>query len=191
MDQIQPINQNDQNQKKQVLQKLLSHVLGKTSSSVHETVNELNAAMGAFKNFSKEWDAIHGVTQKTNAPTGVPGPGVPPIGSMPPVSTPITPPAGPMPGNNMPSVAPGAPVIPAPNAGSNNITPPPPKPNPAPPVMSQDPKNGQLNIPGMPHPSTGQPQNAGMGGPGFIAGPPQQSSFNRPAPVSNLGIFGH
>lgn len=147
-------NQVNSKEKKQLLQKLMTNLITKPGRSFHELSNGVKQAISTYKNFSKEWDTLHGVDagqpqgsninrvldtvkQKKGAGDGTGGPGMPMQGQVPQFK-------------QMPQQAQGVPQRPT-----------------APPVRV----NG------------GQPQP-------LIAGPEQTSSFNRPAPVSNLGIHG-
>jgi hypothetical protein len=133
-------------QKKAVLMKLISNLLNKPGRSFHEISNGIKQAISTFKNFSKEWDTLHG----TAAPTG---------------------------------------------SGSENS---------AQKVMRniQETKANKGPVdggggPGMVVPQTANPPASGI--PPMaqmppippIAGQPQTSSFNRPAPVSSLGVWGY
>jgi len=153
-------------QKKQLLQKLMSNLLSKPGRSMHEIINGVKDAIGAYKNYAKEWDTLaggaagavspmvsggmkagasgiqkilQGIQQKKSDGSGGPGMSV---------GRPMT-----------PSSMPPAPVMVAPsvvNATTNTNTPPP--------IQAA---------------------------PDLIAGQPQTSSFNRPAPVNQLGVFGY
>lgn len=46
--------------KKRLLQQLMQNVMGAPAKGIHDTVHAIKTAMGAYKNFSKEWDAISG-----------------------------------------------------------------------------------------------------------------------------------
>jgi len=139
--------------KKALLQKLMTNLLSKPGRSMHEVINGVKEAMGAYKNYAKEWDNLGGgvsepvsssgneggiqkilreVQEKKSSKDGSGGPGM----------------------TRMPSSLPPAPSMVPQQMG--NV----PQPNN---VMSPIPP---------------------------IAGQPQQSSFNRPAPVSSLGIYG-
>ena len=124
---------------------------------MHEIINGVKAAIGAYKNYAKEWDTLNGVV----AP-GTSGP-----------SSEIVPAEGSAPRNNIQAILDqikqqkqGATPMP-----TSIPTPPSPATMPMP-----------TSLPPMP-PKTMPPQEA-------IAGQPQTSNFNRPAPVSNLGIHG-
>lgn len=146
--------------KKQLLQKLLSNLLGKQGRSFHELSNGVKQAIGTYKNFSKEWDELHGVApqtgngvqrvmsnvqQRKNDGSGGPG---------------FTQPQQQSPAGQTPNVVPQQ-IENAPSSGN-------------PPISGIPP----IRINGQPPVSP-------------IAGQGQTSSFNRPAPVSNLGIWGH
>lgn len=141
-------------QKKQLLKKLLDHILSKPASSIHETISALNDALSAYKNYAKEHDILHGGPAAPDM-SGVPGMAPKPM--MPPVASQATPPPMSMVPPTLPQAAP---------------------------VKSPTP------MPQPPMPPQGPPPS-GMGGPGMIAGPNQQSDFNRPAPVNSLGIHGY
>ena len=49
--------------KRQLLQKLMSNLLGKPGRSVNELVNGVKDVMGAYKSYAKEIDALSGVTE--------------------------------------------------------------------------------------------------------------------------------
>lgn len=167
------------NQKKKILQKLMDHILNKPSSSVHETISALNDALGAYKNYAKEHDTLHG-TGIDNMPAVKP----PQVSDNMPVTGP----------NSLPTSMslpphPTQMPVPAPNSMPPVVS----KPAMTPPPMSP-PAMGQLQKPGQPS----QPGNGPMPMPPMppsqdqmIAGQPQQSNFNRPAPTNSLGIMGH
>jgi hypothetical protein len=153
--------------KKKLLNKLMENLLNKPGRSMHETINGVKSAIGAFKNYSKEWDTLNGINPDQGSAQG---------------------------GTEMPSSVSSAP-------GSDKIKQ----------IMqdiqakkAQQPTDGGGG-PGFsamaPAPTLSVPPavNAGAGGSGnviqpmppLIAGQPQTSSFNRPAPTSSLGIFGY
>ena len=75
--------------KKRLLQKLMSDILNKPGRSINEIVNGVKAALGAYKNYSKEWDTLNGVDpQAGNAPQ----PGI--DSAQPPMQPPMQPPVG-------------------------------------------------------------------------------------------------
>lgn len=51
-----------QDQKKKFLQQLMQTAMGGPSKGIHDTVHAIKTAMGAYKNFSKEWDTLNGVS---------------------------------------------------------------------------------------------------------------------------------
>ena len=62
------MNPDQTNEKKTILQQLVRHVLqGGPGKSIHEVISNLKAALGAYKNYSKEWDNLHGITSDTGA----------------------------------------------------------------------------------------------------------------------------
>lgn len=151
------------NQKKELLQKLMSNLLNKPGRSMHELINGVKAAIGAYKNYAKEWDSLNGMS--TEASTGAP-------------SQPVM-------GANRGSIKSildqiqqkkaGAPAMPSPST---------PAPQAQPPANIPLPPSGSAMPPMPPQGSAPMPQ------PPMIAGPEQKSEFNRPPPVSNLGIHG-
>jgi hypothetical protein len=161
------------NQKKDLLKKLMSTVMSKAGSSLHDTIAGITSALGAYKSFAKEWDNLHGVAQGISA--------------------------GGATGNSAQSVLRG---IQQKRETMNHIPPAPMAPAPMPKIApNQAPKmmpipQGQQSMPiqapqSMPPkanliPNAVPPQNP----PQLIAGQEQTSQFNRPAPVSNLGIWG-
>lgn len=48
--------------KKQLLQKLMSNLLNKPGRSMHEIINGVKSAIGAYKNYAKEWDTLSGAS---------------------------------------------------------------------------------------------------------------------------------
>lgn len=155
--------------KKMLLNKLMEHLLTKPGRSMHETINGVKSAIGAYKNYSKEWDTLNGL--------------------------------GDMAAGAASSVVGGGPAMKAAGAGSNKIQQ----------IMqeiqakkSQQPSSGDgQGGPGfssmppapsmVPEQTVEAPQNIAPVDPipPLIAGQPQNSSFNRPAPVSTLGIYGY
>lgn len=49
----------DDGGKKQLLQRLLSNLLNKPGRSMHEIINGVKSAIGAYKNYAKEWDNLN------------------------------------------------------------------------------------------------------------------------------------
>ena len=139
----------NQGHKKALLQKLMSNLLGKPGRSMHEIIDGVKQAIGAYKNYAKEWDTLNGVV----APTVGSSTGASAGGSQ----------------NNIRSIMDQiqqqkAKAAPAPIPTIQPVTPP-----PSAPVTPPMPQNQAAPL---------------------IAGQPQTSTFNRPAPVSNLGIHG-
>ena len=62
------------NQKKQLLQKLMSNLLGKQGRSMHEVINGVKEALSAYKNYAKEIDMLEGVNSETPGMASVPTP---------------------------------------------------------------------------------------------------------------------
>ena len=62
----------NQGHKKALLQKLMSNLLGKPGRSMHEIIDGVKQAIGAYKNYAKEWDTLNGVVAPggTSAPVG-------------------------------------------------------------------------------------------------------------------------
>jgi len=58
--------------KKQLLQKLMMNLLNKPGRSVHELMNGIKDAIGAYKNYAKEWDNLT-MMGGVSAPGAVPG----------------------------------------------------------------------------------------------------------------------
>lgn len=143
--QDRPTGASGQQQKKQLLQKLMGNLLNKPGRSMHEVINGVKDAMSAYKNYSKEWDNLSGMGQPEGQSSSIPstnGGGAP---------------------RGIRKVLHGIQQKKA--TQPQQQAPVPPSPQVAPPAM--DMSQGQL-----------------------IAGQPQTSEFNRPAPVSNLGVFG-
>jgi hypothetical protein len=130
--------------KKALLQKLMSNLLSKPGRSMHEIINGVKEAVGAYKNYAKEWDNLNGIG-------GVTTPAVPSGGSSVGSVQSI------LKGIQQKKDGGGGP-------GVNQIQ----------------------QLPQAPRPSV-QPVSPIP----QIAGQPQTSSFNRPAPVSSLGIWGY
>jgi hypothetical protein len=57
-------------QKKELLQKLISTLMSKPGRSMHEMINGVKDVLSTYKNFSKEWDNLHGAVQQSSAPAG-------------------------------------------------------------------------------------------------------------------------
>src|SRR3990167_10683823 len=55
--------------KKQLLNKLMANLLGKSGRSMNEVINGVKAVIGAYKNYAKERDTLNGVVSSQN--TGV------------------------------------------------------------------------------------------------------------------------
>jgi hypothetical protein len=56
--------------KKQLLQKLMSNLLNKPGRSMHEMINGVKEAIGAYKNYAKEWDTLNGINPQAGASQG-------------------------------------------------------------------------------------------------------------------------
>jgi hypothetical protein len=56
--------------KRQLLQKMMENLLNKPGRSVNELVNGVKAVIGAYKNYSKEWDNLSGVAEAPLPPGG-------------------------------------------------------------------------------------------------------------------------
>ncbi len=212
-----------QGHKKALLQKLMDNLLGKPGRSMHEIIDGVKQAMGAYKNYSKEWDTLHGVLPGATAgAAGAVGAGVAggaakdnirnimdqiqtqkakasptPLPSMPQpaqaVRSPWTHPFGGYSGQG--STAPygnmgqgvqpvGQPQTPPPSSQgkiSQNY-------NPVSTATGTYINQGVADWAAKNPPPKMTPSLA-MTDP-TIAGQPQTSTFNRPAPVSNLGIHG-
>ena len=159
-----PTNSSDQGSKKALLQKLMSNLLGKPGRSMHEIINGVKEAISAYRNYAKEWDTLNGVTE--GAAKGAA------IGAT----------AGAVGGATKNSIQDIMAQIQQQKAGGvqkSAIAPIPPM--PAKPEMTPLPQMRPA-VPPQEVPPV-QPQD-------IIAGQPQTSTFNRPAPVSNLGIHG-
>jgi hypothetical protein len=175
--------------KKAVLQKLMGNLLGKPGRSFHELSNGIKQAISTYKNYSKEWDTINGVD-------GSGGPGV--VGSA--ARSGVGPAGiqkilqGIQQKKAMPPQAQGTPQAhmmpqqPAPVQPKTQL--------PMPPVPEKTMPVWQPPTPSMVTPETAN-QSKAINPPmnpipklPEISGPPQSSSFNRPAPVSRLGIHG-
>lgn len=139
-------------QKKQVLQKLISNLLGKPGRSFNELANGIKMAMTAYKSYAKEIDTLNGVN---------------PEGSS--VSPMSVPPAG----GSSSEIQKILNSIQQKKASSTDGA-------GGPGVQYQPP----TIVPLTPQPI---PNNQNS----FIAGNPQTSTFNRPAPVNQFGVFGY
>jgi len=139
-------------QKKQVLQKLISNLLGKPGRSFNELANGIKMAITSYKSYAKEIDLLNGISPEGSS--GAPATSGPPAGGS---SSEIQKILNSIQQKKAPSTdgagGPGVQYQPP------TIVPPTPQPIP----NNQD---------------------------SFIAGQSQQSGFNRPAPVSNFGVFG-
>jgi hypothetical protein len=135
--------------KRQLLQKLMSNLLNKPGRSVHELMNGVKDAIGAYKNYAKEWDnlTIGGGGSASGATSGVKS------------------------SDNIQKILQGIQQKKGVTAGG---------------------LGGPSSMPQIPNMPTSQamPALPPMKVPA-IAGQPQQSDFNRPAPVSSLGIYGY
>lgn len=244
----------DNGHKKALLQKLMTNLLSKPGRSMHEIINGVKAAIGAYKNYSKEWDNLGGAVagaavgaavpgaamgargiqnilqqvKQKKTPDGSGGPGDRPMGNPNgmPTQAQGTPALGQRP--SMPTQAQGVPQRPEmPSMPAQaQVTPPSPQPVRPPQMPSAMPSQAQgvrptalpsqaQGNPSLPPQSFGNPQPTSMPPappvvpqqmgnvpPGMppmgamppipeIAGQPQTSTFNRPAPVNHLGIFGY
>lgn len=129
--------------KKQVLQKLMNSLLNKPGRSLHELMNGIKDAMGAYKSYAKEVDALNGVSPditSSGAPSG---------GSS----------------SEIQKILEGIQQKKAPVADGAG----------GPGMQYQPP----TVVPPSPQPTP------------MIAGPDQTSTFNRPAPISRMGIWGY
>lgn len=160
--------------KRQLLQKLISNLLNKPGRSMHEMINGVKDAIGAYKNYAKEWDSLSGMGMGAMG-GGAAGAGVKAAtggadiqkilrgiqekkGGMP-QPQPMTPPAsmgGAMDAQGGPGFGMGI-SLPA-------------------------------QAPGLSRAQTNMDPHATAA---LIAGQPQTSTFNRPAPVNHLGMFGY
>lgn len=129
--------------KKQVLQKLMNSLLNKPGRSLHELMNGIKDAMGAYKSYAKEVDALNGVAPAASSSGGAPSGGS--SSEIQKILNGIQQKKAPADGAGGPGVQYQAPTIV------------PPSPQPAP----------------------------------MIAGPAQTSTFNRPAPINRMGIWGY
>lgn len=77
--------------KKRMLQSLVHHALNGVNQggrTVHDIAHSVKTAIGAYKNYSKEWDGLHGVDPKAD---GNGGPGMMPQQPMQQPARPQTP----------------------------------------------------------------------------------------------------
>ena len=205
----------NQGHKKALLQKLMSNLLGKPGRSMHEIIDGVKQAIGAYKNYAKEWDTLNGAVQGATV-GGAAGAAVGAAGSTAKNSVQDimkqiqaqkaqqnTPTPTPLPRMPQPMQAKQAPQATAvPNMYQRMGMPQPTDPNvigkPGPTnlaqMMQQSPGMFHDNMPVTRAPSANdnmpvtRAPSANDNMP--IMGQPQTSTFNRPAPVSNLGIHG-
>jgi len=146
-----PVSSSSQGEglKRQLLQKLMTNLLNKPGRSVHELMNGVKDAIGAYKNYAKEWDNL-------NMMGGASTPGVA---------------SGANSGNNIQKILQG--IQQKKGSATNGLG----APSSMPPISNMPISQGMPALPPMNVPS--------------IAGPAQQSDFNRPAPVSSLGMWGY
>ena len=177
---------------------------------MHEMINGVKEAIGAYKNYSKEWDTLTGVGQgvagasagsaapsssamgatgiqkilqdiQSKKADGSGGPGDVTRPTMP-AQAQVNPVLGnPMGNPNEMTLRPQQ----TPALGNTSSPEIPPTPQPArPPQM---PQNSMQSLPNMipSSPQTISSQDS------FIAGNPQTSTFNRPAPINQFGVFGY
>lgn len=172
--------------KRQLLQKLISNLLSKPGRSMHEMINGVKDAIGAYKNYAKEWDSLSGMGMGAmmggaaagggmRAATG--GADIQKIlrsiqekkgGAVPQADQPAP---------QMPMMPQG---MPAPMMGEE--------------LDAQGGPGFGMGIslpaqaPGLSRAQTNMnpPASAAL-----IAGQPQTSDFSRPAPVNHLGMFGY
>lgn len=190
----------DQGHKKVLLQKLMTNLLSKPGRSMHEIINGVKDAMGAYKNYSKEWDNLNGLGDmaKGVAAGGAIGGAAPAIkggsSKIQDILNNIQSKKAPnIPMQQLPKMMPMQPVqqMPLPRAQAMPMQAPtsmPPAP-PAPPMppQGQQARPGQPSVPGHgPMPMPPMPPKVDD----LVAGQPQQSNFNRPAPTNSLGIHG-
>lgn len=171
METIQPsANSYDQGSKKALLQKLMSNLLNKPGRSMHEIINGVKEAISAYKNYAKEWDALNGIVSgaATGAAVGATAGGAKKDSIQ----------------NVMDQIRQQKGAQPQPQAIPRDVMQ---KVDPIPqPQMTPLPKISSANEPiGVPSPTPAKP-----GLDELVAGQSQQSNFNRPAPINNLGIRG-
>ena len=184
--------------KKALLQKLITNLLSKPGRSMHEVINGVKEAIGAYKNYAREWDNLSmlGGSAASGASMGKPGAsGIKDIMQQVQAKKPVQDGGG-GPGMRptaLPFQAQGAPQMPQQAFGN---------PQPQQPQRPMGMPQQAQGTPTLPPQAFGNPQN--QGGPippspqparppemqDLIAGQPQTSSFNRPAPISRLGIMG-
>lgn len=58
-------NQLQNGHKKQLLHKLMTNLLGKPGRSMHEIINGVKEAVGAYKNYAREWDNLNGLAPQS------------------------------------------------------------------------------------------------------------------------------
>lgn len=190
--------------KRELLQRLMSNLLSKPGRSMHEMINGVKDAISAYKNYAKEWDNLNGIASgavaggAVGAAAGAGASGIQKI--MQDIEA--------KKGGGAPADGGGGPGFNPQMPGQRPQMPQPPMMHPQMPQAPQRPQGQgwggeQDDGRGMgsgqaPHmvppqqmgggPSNGIPPVAGIPP---IAGQPQASSFNRPAPVNSLGIWGH
>lgn len=162
-----PQNSGDQGHKKALLQKLMSNLLNKPGRSMHEIINGIKEAIGAYKNYAREWDALNGVSDAVKLGSGV-GAGMAVGGAAKNGVQAILDQIKQQKGQQTQSQGQAIP-----REMMQKVAPMPMMPNSAP-----LPKMNEMPPKMMPVQSD------------LIAGQQQQSDFNRPAPVNNLGIHG-
>jgi len=148
-------NVSDDGKKKQILQKLIQNLLDKPGRSFHEMMNGIKSAIGAYKNYSKEWDNLSAIRQGNPQPTRT-------IPSRPAQTAPSA----------MPTQAPQRMPLPRTQAPKFSVP------------TEQAPTS-------RPSPGLERVGNPPINVTSTIAGPSQESTFNKPAPINRLGIFGH
>lgn len=160
-------NPND-GHKKALLQKLMSNLLSKPGRSMHEIINGVKDAIGAYKNYAKEWDSLNGAVGAGASAAPSMGPS-----GIQKIMQGIQDKKAPQDGGGGPGMPGGAgPAMPSSM---------PPAPQMVPQYTGNVPATPSKGIPPL-HQLEPMPP---------IAGPSQQSSFNRPAPVNSLGMFGY
>jgi hypothetical protein len=89
--------------KKKMLEQLMKAIMnGGDTKNIHDSIQGIKSAMGAYKGFAKEWDGLHNTPAQSGAPS--PTPATPP---MPPSPAPTPMPPTPAPAadaNPMPSM---------------------------------------------------------------------------------------
>ena len=139
--------------KKALLQKLMDNLLSKPGRSMHEIINGVKSAIGAYKNYSKEWDNLQGLGGTNQSVSGG--------------------------GGNIQNILKEVQAKKASQDGGGG-----PGMQPMPQQAPQAVAPQTVNPPANGIPPMGQMPN-------LIAGQPQTSTFNRPAPVNQLGVWGH